>query len=136
MKNKLTIKKRNRIVYGISIILVMLLGLSSRRFSNYLPKWLGLYAGDILWALMVFLGIGFIFKNWSSLKVAIAAVIFSFAVEFSQLYHSPWIDGIRRTRLLGLILGYGFLWSDLVCYMAGIIIGVIIEKVIKGCHKK
>jgi len=85
---------------------------------------------------MVFLGIGFIFKNWSSLKVAIAAVIFSFTVEFSQLYHSPWIDGIRRTRLLGLILGYGFLWSDLVCYMAGIMIGVIIEKVIKGCYKQ
>lgn len=136
MKDKLTIKKRNRIVYGISIILVMLLGLGSRRFSNYLPKWLALYAGDILWALMVFLGIGFIFKSWSSLKVAIAAVIFSFTVEFSQLYHSPWIDGIRRTRLFGLILGCGFLWSDLVCYMAGIIIGVIIEKVIKECHKQ
>jgi len=45
MKNKLAIKKRNRIVYGISIILVMLLGLSSRRFSNGLAYMQEIFCG-------------------------------------------------------------------------------------------
>ena len=45
----------------------------------------------------------------------------------SQLYHAPWIDSIRHTTLGGLILGYGFLWSDLACYAVGVGLGVVIE---------
>ena len=52
---------------------------------------------------------------------------FSVAIEISQLYHAPWIDSIRRTTLGGLILGFGFLWSDLACYAVGVGLGVIIE---------
>ncbi|MCY7330065.1 MAG: DUF2809 domain-containing protein [Saprospiraceae bacterium] len=36
-----------------------------------------------------------------------------------QLYHAPWMDGLRVTRLGGLILGFGCLWSDLGCYTLG-----------------
>jgi hypothetical protein len=35
---------------------------------------------------------------------------------------------IRRTTLGGLILGYGFLWSDLAAYLLGIMAGTIIDK--------
>jgi hypothetical protein len=51
----------------------------------------------------------------------------AFLVEVSQLYHAPWIDGIRNTTLGGLVLGFGFLWSDLVCYLIGIVAGALIE---------
>ncbi|MCA9130161.1 MAG: DUF2809 domain-containing protein, partial [Planctomycetales bacterium] len=51
----------------------------------------------------------------------------AFLVEFSQLYHASWIDSIRRTTLGGLVLGFGFLWSDLVCYGIGITLGVVAE---------
>ena len=39
----------------------------------------------------------------------------------------PWIDSIRHTTLGGLVLGFGFLWSDLACYAAGVGLGVTIE---------
>lgn len=126
----LKINERSRITYGISVAIVILLGLGSRHYSNIIPEWIGGFAGDTLWALMVFLGIGFIFKAWSTLKVGIAAVLFSFSIETSQLYHSPWIDYIRRTPLGALVLGFGFLWSDLICYTFGIILGIFIEKLI------
>ena len=51
----------------------------------------------------------------------------SVAVELSQLYHAPWIDSIRHTTIGGLILGFGFLWSDLACYSLGVGLGVLIE---------
>ena len=54
---------------------------------------------------------------------------FCFAVEMSQLYHAPWIDAIRDTRLGGLVLGHGFHERDLVCYGAGVLLGVLIERV-------
>jgi hypothetical protein len=65
--------------------------------------------------------------RWPTLRVAIAALLFSFAIELGQLYRAPWIDEIRRTTLGGLVLGFGFLWSDLLCYMAGIGTGVVAE---------
>jgi len=53
-------------------------------------------------------------------------------VKISQLYHAPWIDAIRQATLGGLVLGFGFLWTDLVCYLVGVMIGVIAERAIVG----
>ena len=55
------------------------------------------------------------------------ALAFSVAVELSQLYHAPWIDSIRQTTLGGLILGFDFVWSDLVCYALGVGLGVLVD---------
>ena len=122
-------KKRNRAVYAILIILVIIAGLMSRHFAGHLPAWNRLYLGDVLWALMVFLMVGFLFSRKPSRWVAVVALIFSFCIEFSQIYHAPWIDSIRATTLGGLVLGYGFLWSDLVCYTIGIVFGFLLEKI-------
>ena len=124
--------KRSRITYLIAAIAVVILGLSSRRYSRVLPEFLASYAGDTLWALTAFLGIGMLFPRWSTLRVCVTALLFAFAIELSQLYHSPWVDQIRYTMVGGLILGYGFLWSDLLCYGVGITIGCTLEVLLKG----
>jgi hypothetical protein len=123
--------KRNRILYLISAIAVAILGLSSRRYSRLLPEFLASYAGDTLWALMVFLGIGMSFPRWSTTRVSVTALLFAFTIELSQLYHSAWLDQIRHTRVGGIILGYGFLWTDLFCYGVGIATGWILEILLK-----
>lgn len=120
----------SRLLYGFLITIVISIGICTREYPILFPMWFGKYAGDTLWALMVFLCIGFIFNKWLIRKVAAAALAFSFLIEISQLYHKPWIDSIRLTRLGSLILGYGFLWSDLVCYTVGIMIGALLEIVL------
>ena len=127
--------KRSRLLYLILTIIVMILGLLSRKISG-LPKIIELYSGDILWELMVFLIIAFIFNKKSTIFIISWAIIFSYSIEISQLYHAPWIDAIRNTTLGGLILGFGFLWSDLICYTIGIIIGIIIEKLLNKKRRK
>ena len=119
--------RRNRIVYFITTGLIMTLGLATRRYSWMLPEFLADYAGDTLWALMVFLGIGFLWPGLATRRAALAAAAFSYAIEVSQLYHAPWIDSLRFTRLGGLILGFAFLWSDVICYTVGILIGCALE---------
>lgn len=126
MKNS----KRNRFLYFIFIVITMLLGLGSRRFSYILPRFISSFSGDTLWALMIFWIFGFIFNGFRTRNIALLALTFSFAIEISQLYHSSWIDNIRKTTLGGLVLGYGFLWSDLVCYSIGVLMGVFIEKLL------
>jgi len=119
---------RNRIIYFFLIFTVILAGLASRNFQDQLPSFIAEYSGDTLWALMVFFIAGFIFSTYSTPRIALIALIFSFAIEFSQLYQAQWINSIRQIRIGGLILGYGFLWSDLICYTAGILIGIALEK--------
>ena len=99
-------------------------GLSKIRLSQQIHHSLHIYFGDTLWALAAFLGIGLILTRQSTRTVAFLAMAFSIAIELSQLYHAPWIDSIRQTTLGGLILGFGFLWSDLACYAAGVGLGV------------
>ena len=127
--------KRNKLLYLLLTIIVMLLGLLSRKIEG-LPEIISLYSGDILWALMVFLLFAFLFNKKSTIFIISWAIICSYSIEISQLYHAPWIDAIRNTVLGGLILGFGFLWSDLVCYTIGIIIGIIIDIMINKTNIK
>jgi hypothetical protein len=123
-------KKRNRLVYLILVIIVIGAGLFSRKMVDILPDALDLVLGDILWALMVYLGFGMLFIKWPIKKIVVISALFCFLIEFSQLYHANWIDAIRSTTLGGLVLGYGFLFSDLIAYIIGIVIGTIIDYLI------
>ena len=114
-------------MYLAAVVTVVALGLASRRFRSSLPAFLGDYAGDTLWALMVFLGLGLLFPKASTLRLAGLALLVAYLDELSQLYHAPWIEAIRRAPLGGLILGYQFVWSDLACYTAGVVMGAAAE---------
>lgn len=111
----------------MATVVVLLLGLASRRFFGEVP-FVRAYVGDALWALMVFFGIALIGNQWPTRTVALAALLFSFGIEFSQLYHAPWIDNLRATRLGGLMLGFSFIWSDLLCYGVGVLTGLLVDK--------
>lgn len=118
---------RKRWQYALFILLAILLGIGSRKFGNILPDFLAKYAGDTLWALMVFLLIGFLKPALSTLKAGLIALIFAFSIEISQLYHAEWVDVIRATLPGALVLGHTFVWSDLLCYSSGVAIGVLLE---------
>jgi hypothetical protein len=52
--------------------------------------------------------------------VAVLAGGFALLIELSQLYQADWIVAVRANRLAALVLGHGFLWSDLCCYAVGV----------------
>ena len=118
---------RTRITFFLSAVAVMFVGLASRRYQAVLPEFIGEYAGDTLWALMLFLLVSTLLAGRTVMSRAMISLVLAFLVEISQMYHAPWIDSIRHTTLGGLVLGFGFLWTDLVCYTVGIIIGAVAE---------
>jgi hypothetical protein len=120
-------QRRHPLVWVILIAVVSLLGVASRHFRQVLPALLAAYAGDTLWALAAFLGFGLVLPRAPTLTVAALAMVFSVAVEVSQLYHAPWIDSIRHTTVGGLVLGFDFVWSDLACYAVGVGLGTLAE---------
>lgn len=128
--NMLAQYNRNRLLYAVLVVIVMILGLLSRKCVNVIPDFIDNYLGDALWALMIYLGVAFIFKKKKIKIVAVLGLSFCYLIEISQLYHATWIDNIRKTTLGGLILGYVFLWSDLVAYSMGITVGLLIDLLI------
>lgn len=119
--------RRRRIKYAAFLLAVILLGLASRAYSPPLPSFVRAYIGDALWALTAYLTAALLFPRLPIRWVAVTAGLFSLTVELSQLYHAPWIDSLRQIRLAALLLGHGFLWSDLVCYGVGVGVGALAE---------
>jgi len=117
---------KTRTTYLALIIVTIIVGLLSRHI-NGVP----LFIGDILWALMVYFMARFIFINNTTKLAVIASLLFSYSIEFSQLYQAPWINNIRHIVIGGLVLGQTFLWSDMLCYAVGIGFGVLVELFIK-----
>jgi hypothetical protein len=121
--------RRNRINYLIIVVITIVVGLLSRKLSAYLPHFVNIFLGDSLWAIMIFVGVGFLFNRLSTLKTGLLALLFCYFIEISQLYHAEWIDNIRHTTLGGLVLGFGFLWSDIAAYTLGVGVAVVAEMI-------
>jgi hypothetical protein len=120
--------KRSRPLYLIVGLLVVMMGLATRRYGAVLPTFVAEYAGDTLWAVMAYIMIGLVAVEWRPSHVAAAALLVSYGVEVGQLYHAPWIDAIRRTTLGALALGFGFLWTDIACYTVGVALCAAVER--------
>lgn len=118
---------RSRWRYAALVLLVVGGGLLWRSRMLPLPKFYFKYGGDSLWALLVFLGFGFLFIRAATRRVAWLALGFCLVVELTQLYHAPWIDSVRETRLGHLVLGATFNWPDLIAYAVGVSFGCVAE---------
>lgn len=118
---------RSRPLYTFWILLTIASGLLLRSRHVFLPPAIEKYGGDLLWALMVFLGFGWLFRRSATLRIGAMALAFAWAIEFLQLYRAGWLDAIRQTRPGHLVLGSTFNSPDLLAYAAGIALGIAFE---------
>lgn len=120
--------KRNLYIPLVGII--MIVGLASRKFSTP-SSWVFLYLGDVLWATMFYFIFRFLFIRKTLFNNAIMTITWCFVIEFSQLYQADWINAVRATTIGALVLGSGFLWTDLVCYIIGVGLGFAIDGILQ-----
>lgn len=125
--------KRNRKVYFILIVVSIFMGLLSR--TSLIPQFIYPYIGDFFYSLMFFFIIGFLFPTMRTLKVVFVSVSLCYFVELLQLYQADWINSIRQTRLGGLVLGFGFLWSDIISYTLAGVFGGVLERLFYSRNK-
>jgi len=117
---KTTIKK-NRFFYSVITLLVIFLGITSRKI-NFVP----LFIGDILYAVMIYFGFRAVFFFKPKITF-ILSLLFCFFIETSQLIQWEWLIAIRKTILGHYVLGEGFLWTDLICYLFGSTLAVFTD---------
>jgi hypothetical protein len=113
---------KRRIVYLVLFAFFIWLALATRHHPQWFHPVVVKYGGDTIWAGDFLFFFRAIFPRTNLLKLAIFNYLFGVADEVSQLWHTPWLNAIRHTTIGRLMLGLGFLWSDIVCYAVGTVI--------------
>ena len=106
--------KSNRLNYIILILLVLILGILSRKILG-----IPLFIGDVLYAVLIYFGFRFLIMDSKKSTSLLLSLLFCFDIEILQLVQIDWLLAIRKTTLGHYILGEGFLWLDLLCYVIG-----------------
>ena len=117
--------KKYRIQYLIVLLLIIFLGIMSRK-TNLFP----LSTGDFLYAIMMYLLIRIVFINKKAYQIAFLSLITCYSIEFLQLYQSGWMLELRKTLFGRYVLGQGFLWTDILAYTFGVLIALLLESFI------
>ena len=120
--------KKQRFLYVLMFLVAVISGLLSRSALFDFPQFVDDNLGDVLWGSMVYFMICTIWvKALPKMKILVA-VLFSFSIEFSQLINTPWFDTFRDIPGMRLVFGYGFRWSDLICYTLGIALAYFVDR--------
>lgn len=120
---------RSRIRVGAALAAVICIGIASR-MEAHLSALIGKEFGDALWSVMFFLIALLLWLRISTLAAALLALAVSFGIEFLKLYHAPWIDALRVSRV-GFLLGHAFLWRDFVAYGLGTAAAAACDRLLK-----
>ena len=116
----------NRLHYFSLTVITLLIGYFSRQNTEG-GTFIHDYAGDAIWAGMIYFGFRFLFLDAPLKTSFLYTFLFTYFIEISQLYQADWLNAIRHTKLGGLVLGFGFLWSDLVMYFIGIALAFLLD---------
>ena len=114
--------KSNRKNYFILILLILILGILSRKISG-----IPLFIGDVLYAVLIYFGFRFILIDFKKATSHLLSLLFCFGIEILQLVQIDWLIAIRKTTLGHYVLGVGFLWLDLLCYIIGTLLAFLID---------
>ena len=119
---------RTRATYVASALAAVAVGLSVHWYGGAFSPAVRDVLGDALWAAMMLWWVSVLAPNAPLPVRAGVALGACFAVEWSQLYHSPGLDALRRTTAGGLVLGSDFDPRDLVAYTAGVLVASAIDR--------
>jgi hypothetical protein len=85
------------------------------------------YLGDVLVVILLYCFLKS-FLKLSVLTAALGVLIFSFMIEFLQFLHIVEKLHLEESKFARTVIGTSFSWIDLLTYVVGISIVIIIEK--------
>ena len=119
---------KKRFFYALLTVIILIVALFIRTMWAYLPNFINIWIGDYLWAVMLFWAAMGDFLHLNKQKIALALIVFCWTIEVSQAFHTPTLDAFRNTTFGGLLLGHGFLWSDIIAYTTGVANAYFVDK--------
>jgi len=114
---------RRRLVAVVVVPVVVLVGLTSRAVSSG-PS--GSALGDILYATLVYVLVVLVVPRVRPAAVAVVALVLCWFVELAQLTGGP-AALAEAWWPLRYLLGTSFVWTDLVLYALGVLLGLVAD---------
>lgn len=111
---------KHKIIYFFTALLTVFCGLLVRAKRAWLPEYINFWLGDALYAFMIYYLVSVLPLKLRAKTKFTLAFLLCCCVELSQLYQAEWINMVRHTLPGRLILGSGFLWSDIAAYLTGV----------------
>jgi hypothetical protein len=128
MVNSSTRQGHRRLRYLALAIATIAAGLMVYLGGGGMPPALRDALGDALWAVMMVCWMGVLAPRLPLRTRGLIALAVCFAVELSQRYHTPALDGLRRTLPGHLVLGSGYDPRDFPAYALGAVLGVLLAR--------
>lgn len=119
-----------KILLGILIILVVLIGIGSRLFKSN-SVIVDKYLGDALYAIMFYLLLSFFSGKLEPWRKSLVILGFMLVIEAFQLTGIPLIldsSGNLILEIISILLGTEFGWIDILAYSLGILMIFVIDK--------
>ena len=104
------------------IATVMLICIGSREYVHLVHIIWSNHLGYSIWAFSLYFLIRIIFARQKIVINMTATFTLSLLVEISQLIETPFLNKIRENYVGGLIIGFGWHATDLLAYLAGILL--------------
>lgn len=84
------------------------------------------YVGDVLVVILIYYFVK-TFMNLPITSVAIFVLVFALTIEFLQYIHIVERLGLEKSALARTVIGISFAWTDIVAYIAGLVLIMVIE---------
>jgi hypothetical protein len=111
--------------YFVFAILFFLIEVLIALFVN--DNFIRSYLGDVLVVILIYCFLKS-FLKLPILPVAIFVLIFSFTIEFLQFLNVVEMLHLENSKIAKIVIGTSFSWIDLLTYMVGIAIVIVVEK--------
>jgi hypothetical protein len=110
----------------ICLLLVVPLGFGTKVYSGPGSIWVNYFAGGIFYEIFWILVIVFVWPVLNPGWVAFWVFLITSILEFSQLWHPPFLETIRSSFIGSVLLGNKFSWWDFPHYIFGCLLGWIL----------
>jgi Protein of unknown function (DUF2809) len=101
-----------------------------------MPVFVRQYGGDTLSAVCIFWGVRWVLHRSRLVVCAGVAFLVCVLIELQQLIRWKWLVSLRNDTPMGILLGHGWLWTDIVCYAVGVgsasAVGLVVERRANG----
>jgi Protein of unknown function (DUF2809) len=91
------------------------------------------FVGDVLVVCLIYCFLR-IFLNFSVWKIALGVLVFACLIEILQYFDFVKLIGFENNRVISVILGRTFEWSDFAAYFAGFLLILFFEKIRQNNH--
>jgi hypothetical protein len=115
-----------RSLHFLLFVFCIWLALVTRSHAAWFTPLVQEYGGDVAWSAGFLFLVRAIFIRRNVYKLAVICYLLGVIDELSQLLEYRWIAAIRETYIGRLMLGVGFVWSDLVCYAIGVMLALLV----------